>query len=182
MKKLKTYSLVVITTLSLFTSCSKDDDASGNDTEPVAIEGTWKLKSLNTTTPLDLNSDGVTEADLVKETGCYTNETVVFNVDKTGMIKSTSYADIVASIEIGTTDSYTYSAECVNEVDNTSFTWAKNGNIITVVEEEGTYTLTLNSNNELILTIEDTFSVEDPDNNGDTVVSDEDITMIYTKQ
>ncbi len=187
MKKVKTYSLVVFAALSLFTSCSKDDDSvdsSPNNDGQVAftIDGTWKLTSFNTTTPLDLNGDGVAEANIIAEANCYTNETIVFNADSTGVTKVTSYANIDAVLEIGTTDSYTYSSECIDEIEDTNFTWSKNSDTVTIVNEDlSTYSLSLNSDNELIVTFEDAFSVEDPDS-GVTVVSDEDFTMIYTKQ
>lgn len=183
MKNLKIYSLTVFTALSLFTSCSKDDDSSDSDVEvSFTIDGTWKLTSFNTTTPLDLNGDGVSEVNIIAEANCYTNETVVFNADNTGVIKSTSYADIEAVLETGPTDSYTYNSECIDEVENINFTWTKNSDTLTIVDEDSSsYSLYLNSNNELTITFEDAFSVEDPDNEV-TVVSDEDFTMIYTKQ
>ncbi|MCR5863328.1 hypothetical protein LRS05_14905 [Flavobacterium sp. J372] len=57
-----------------FAACSDDDDQQTN----VSVEGNWKLTGFTLDEPVDFNQDGTATANLIGETGCYTNSGIVF--------------------------------------------------------------------------------------------------------
>lgn len=143
------------------------------------VEGTWKLTAWNVVEAIDLNNDGNASLNLLDEMDCYNNETLVFNADNTGTSMSTSYADFEIFIEAGTTNSFDYTINCVEENDNTDFTWSQSGNTVSVTISSSTNDWTL-IGNTLSITIPEGFSVTNPD---DTTVSTiQDLTLVYTKQ
>ncbi|WP_179008349.1 lipocalin family protein [Winogradskyella forsetii] len=173
--------LFILTSLSVTTSCSSDDD----DNTSSNIEGTWKLTAWNVSgTSYDLNNDGTVSTNLLEEMNCYNNETIVFN-NNVATIMSTSYADIYAELEVGSTSEYMYTIECENEVSTDVATYSVNGNTITVTstyEEDGTVyednvVGTLNGNS-MSFVIEEGLYITD--SNFDAVVA-QDLTFVYTK-
>jgi len=58
-----------------FAACSDDDDQQTN----VSVEGNWKLTGFTLDEPVDFNQDGTATANLIGETGCYTNSGIVFS-------------------------------------------------------------------------------------------------------
>ncbi|MEZ4802472.1 MAG: hypothetical protein R2797_06835 [Gelidibacter sp.] len=159
-----------------FTSCSSDDDNNSS----VSLVGTWKLTAWNSTTGYDINNDGTANTNLLEEFNCYNNETVVFSSNNTAVANSTSYADITAEITAGTTDEFTYTVDCIDEIDSVPLTWSLAGNTITF--DEG-------SSDEIVGTLNgNTFSIVVPEGlvvyNDDfsEIVVNQDLTFVYTKQ
>jgi|GEM_PF-5620870 len=68
MKKVLFFAAVA----AAMTSCSDDDNSSP------AMSGTYKVTSLTSTNPVDINQDGNATTNLLAETGCYGNSTIVF--------------------------------------------------------------------------------------------------------
>lgn len=154
-------------------------NGTGGTGNTIAIEGTWKLTSWDSAEAVDVNNDGTASTDLLTEFDCYNNETMVFNSGGTGVNQSTSYAEISLDLVVGTTDSYEYSVDCIDEVETTSFTWTQSGNTITVTDEfNEVYDLTLDGN-ELSILIPEGFYAANEDF---TVTTIQDVTFIYTKQ
>lgn len=148
------------------------------------LDGTWLLTAWNGEEPIDLNGDGTENINFLDEMDCYDNETMEFNTDGTGMSHSTSYADIFMELEVGTTDSYYFQVDCIDEVDDTNFTWTQSGNTITISVDDGLggteqmqWTL---DGNELSITIPEGFYVSASDDA--TVTTIQDLTFVYTKQ
>ena len=150
-----------------------------SDEEPTGIVGTWLLTAWNGEEAIDLNNDGTESINFLDEMDCYTNETIVFNQDNSGVAMSTSYADIEIFIEVGTTDSYDFNITCIEEVENTDMTWTQSGAIISITDEFGTIDWTLNGNT-LSITIPDGFSVVNTEDVTIEVIQD--LTFVYTKQ
>lgn len=140
------------------------------------LEGNWKLTSMLVETPVDINGDGVSGTDFMVESGCYQNETAVFNTNFTGQTQSTSYLEI--SVTGSFPDDVTLTTECIEENETTDFTWLQNENLVTVITESGTMTGTLNENT-LTFIIPDGQIYMDNEFN---IVLMEDLTMVYTKQ
>jgi len=171
MKKL--LSLVLIA--AIFVSCSSDDDDAG-----VAVEGTWKMTAFNTQNAYDLNGDGIISNDVMGQTGCLQNETIIFNANNTGADMSTSRIDIELELVVGTTDEYEYSFECLNIAETTAFTWTQNGNTIVITQAGFSFSGTL-SGNEITFLIPEGFPVPVVEGEGTATVN-EDLTIVYQKQ
>lgn len=148
------------------------------------IVGTWLLTAWNGEEPIDLNNDGIQNINFLDEMDCYNNETMVFNQDGTGVSHSTSYADIYMELEIGTTDSYNFQIDCIDEVEDANFNWTQVGNTIIMLVDDGFgeteelyWTL---EGNQMFMTFPEGFFVFATDDT--TVTTIQDLTFVYTKQ
>ena len=174
----------LITFLILFTAFTcENEPLEGDfvlDSDSIeTIQGTWKLTSWIGEEPIDLNNDGASSLNFLEEMNCYQNETMLFNADNTGVINSTTYAEIEMELEVGTTDSYNFTVNCISEIENTDFSWTQNGNTISVTDEyNDTYDFSLNGN-QLSIIIPDGFFAANEDF---TVTTIQDLTFVYTKQ
>ncbi len=139
------------------------------------LVGTWKLTAWNGTEPIDLNNDGTESTNFLDEMDCYDNETIVFNADNTGVIMSTSFADIDITIDTTTT----FVVDCIDEIENTNMTWSQSGSSVTVTDTSGSSTWTL-AGNTLSILIPEGFSVTSSEDATVTVIQD--LTFVYTKQ
>jgi hypothetical protein len=171
MKKLVTLILVA----AIFASCSSDDDSG-----KVAIEGTWKMTAFNTENAYDLNGDGTISSDVMGQTNCYQNETIIFNSNNTGAEVSTSYLDIDLELVAGSTTEYEYNVACVSENTTTAFTWAKSGATVTVTQAGYVFTGTLNGD-EITFTAPNSFTIEVEQGSGTAFIT-QDVTIVYKKQ
>ncbi|QNJ97758.1 lipocalin/fatty acid-binding family protein [Constantimarinum furrinae] len=162
------------------TACSKNDDDSGNNGS-VSVEGNWKLTSFTTENEYDLNGDETASNDVMAETECYQNETIVFNGNASGTANSTSYADITLELVAGTTNEYEYSVTCVEEDDATQFAWVQTGDTVTLTFAGFSYIGT-KVDDQITIVLEEGLAFEVEDGNGGTVLVTEDITFVYTKQ
>ena len=150
----------------------------GGSSQNTTIAGTWRLTAWNSTNPVDINNDGVPSTNLLTEFNCYTNETIVFNSDNTGMIMSRSYAEIELELVTGTTNTYEYMTTCIQEIENTPMTWTQAGNIVAVDDGFSVVNLSLNAN-QLSFLIPNGFQADSTDG---MVTVEEDLTFVYTKQ
>jgi len=171
----KVLSLLAITLVLI--SCSGDDD---NKSSNVSVEGTWKMTVFGGETAVDIDMDGDSSNNLITETGCYENETFVFNADGTGMVNSTSYVDIQLDIVAGSTDEYEYTIECVQENDSTTMTWTQNGSSITVISDDASFSGTKDGD-KITFVIPNGYDLEVVEGDG-TAFLIEDLTIVYEKQ
>lgn len=171
MKKLVTLILVA----AIFVSCSSDDDDGG-----VAIEGTWKMTAFTTQNAYDLNGDGIISNDVMGQTNCFQNETLVFNANGTGADMSTSRLDIELELVAGTTDEYEYTIECISENTTTAFTWTQNGDTVIVTQADATLTGT-QVGNEITFSLPNGYPIPVEQGDGTAIIT-EDLTIVYEKQ
>lgn len=148
--------------------------------QPTDLVGTWLLTAWNGEEAIDLNNDGTESINFLIEMDCYNNETIVFNVDNTGTVMSTSYALIDIFLEVGSTNSYDFSIDCIEEIENTDITWSQSGNIVSITDDTNETTEWTLSGNTLSITFPEGFSVTDPNDTTVTVIQD--LTFVYTKQ
>lgn len=161
---------IIISSLSL-NSCEAWEDESyhpgGEHGEDVIVPGNWKLTELNLEEPFDFNQDGTVNTNLMTETNCYQNELMSFLPNNTGISTSNSYANI-------TVDGENFTVECVEETEETPFTWSQTQNAFSIVVDGQTLPATL-VGNKITFTIPEGFMT-----GGMEVLQD--ITFIYTKQ
>ncbi len=151
-----------------------------NNNPTSTVEGEWLLTGWFVEIPIDLNNDGQPSNDLLEEMDCYNNERLVFNADGTANAVATSYADISVELEVGTTNSYDYSVECIDENETTAKTWTQEGNIVTIVDVEFQEALDFTlEGSELSIVVESGFFATNLDS---SITVTEDLTFIYTKQ
>lgn len=150
-----------------------------DNNQPLGVAGTWLLTAWNVVEPLDLNNDGTENTNLLDEMDCYTNETLVLNGDNTGTAMSTSYAEFDIFIEAGTENSFDFTINCIEEIENTNVTWTQDGNIVSIDDGFSVSDWTL-VGNTLSITIPEGFSVINAEDAEVTVTQD--LTFIYTKQ
>lgn len=172
MKKIA-FTLLMAT---LLFSCKKDDD--GNT--QVSVEGNWKLTAFTTETGFDFNEDGTASNNVMSETNCYQNETVLFSGNGSATSTNRSYADITLELVAGSTTEYEYSVTCVQETEINTLSWTQSGNTISITESGETITGTL-SGSVLTIVIPSGFFVE-VEETGGTGFTTEDVTFVYTKQ
>ncbi|WP_290696246.1 lipocalin family protein [Lacinutrix sp.] len=152
-----------------------------NSTPDEGIVGTWLLTAWNGEEAIDLNNDGTENINFLDEMDCLTNETIVFNADNTGTVMSTSFPSFTTEIEVGTTDSFIFTIDCEEEVENTDITWTQNGNIISITDTAtaGVTDWTINGN-ELSIIVPEGFVAFDGEDFTATVTQD--LTFVYEKQ
>lgn len=176
MKNFLRPSVFFVISLFLVTSCDPWEDESyhpgGDSDENVIIPGGWKLTELNLDEPYDFNQDGTANKNLMIETNCYNNELISFLPNNTGVITSNSYAQITA-------DSESIDVECIEELDETNFTWSQTQNTVSIIAGGQTLTATL-SGNKLTYIIPEGFYTGETGEGGVEILQD--ITFIYTKQ
>ena len=176
MKKHILSTLVIIT---MFTACKKDDI--NENPGPVTLVGTWKLTAWKSANAYDLNGDGTTNTNLLNEFDCYHNELIIFDDDRTGIMKNSSSTNVIATLVTGTENTYTYAITCIQEQDNSFFNWSRpNENTIAISESDETYNLNLNGNKISFLV--DEFVVATDDSTTSYPVIIEDLIFVYTKQ
>src|SRR5690606_8985173 len=93
-----------------------------------------KMTAFNTENAYDLNGDGTISSDVMGQTNCYQNETIVFNSNNTGAEMSTSRLDINLELVAGSANEYEYNVECVSENSTKAFTWTNNGNTVIITQ------------------------------------------------
>jgi len=170
----KVFSLLMIT--MLFAACSSDDD---NGNGNVALEGTWKMTAFKSQNAYDINGNGIISNDIMQQTNCYQNETLVFNANVTGADISTSYAEIDLELVAGSTNEYQYTVSCVNENTTSAFTWNQSGNTVNISQSGITFSGT-QSVNQITFVIPNGFPIEVTQGNGTAIVT-EDLTIVYEK-
>lgn len=169
--------ILLLSALSLFLfSCSSDDDAPTVD----PIIGTWKMTSFEVENSYDFNGDGTASREIISETNCYQNETIQINEGGTAVALSNSFLTVVADLVVGTTDEFTYTINCENEAEITPTNWTLNGSTLSFQEDDGfTVTATYNGSNQFTIVVSEGFEIY---SGGFNVVTEEDVTITYTKQ
>lgn len=161
---------IIIASLGL-NSCEAWEDESyhpgGDSDEEVIIPGNWKLTELNLEEPFDFNQDGTASINLMTETNCYQNELMSFLPNNTGISTSNSYANI-------TVDDENFTVECIEETEETPFTWSQTETSFSIVVDGNTLPAIL-AGNKITFTIPEGFMAG-------SVETLQDITFIYTKQ
>lgn len=176
MKFTKIIALLLVSIITF--SCSSDDDGDGGNT---SVDGTWKMTAFLSESGYDLNGDGTASNNIITETSCYQNETILLTDNNTGTVMSTSYADFYLELVIGTIDEYEYTIDCILEDDNYAVTWSQNGDVITILEGGVPNFVGTLSGNTITFVIPQGFFTE-VEENGSIIIVNEDLTIIYTKQ
>ncbi|NCT16707.1 MAG: hypothetical protein COZ75_10180 [Flavobacteriaceae bacterium CG_4_8_14_3_um_filter_34_10] len=169
----KVFSLLMVA--MIFAACSSDDDNAN-----VSLEGTWKMTAFKSENAYDVNGNGTISNDIMQQTNCYQNETVVFNANNTVAFVSTSYADIELVLVAGSTTDYEYNITCVNENDTTAGTWSQTNNTVIITDAFGVYTAT-QTGSTLTFVIPNGFPIEVTQGSGTATIT-EDLTITYEKQ
>lgn len=151
----------------------------GQDIQQTQLIGTWKIESMISDIPVDLNSDGTASVDILEETTCFDNLYFNFN-DQGGIAAHQARLNFVDG-----------EMQCNSEGDYTA-TYTVSGNELSVSFQSGdnmvTFTKTIGMSNDttgeyLHVAIEDyevDELIQDP---GNTSVSNiQRIEMIYKKQ
>ena len=150
------------------------------DTEPTTVVGDWLLTAWNVEEGQDLNNDGQASNNLLDEMDCYTNNTLVLNADNTGVVTNTSYAEFDIEIEVGTTDSYDFTVNCIEELETINVFWSQNGNVVAITDPTSGVSDWILDGDTLSITIPEGFTVI---NTEDTTISViQDLTFVYTRQ
>lgn len=100
--------LILLTAVAAFafTSCNNDDD-----NNEVSLFGTWKLTKATLNAGIDLNNDGTASTNLITESGCLNNSTVIFTDDVASAILK------MQSIDVTEQDNGDYTVLCEDGVD-----------------------------------------------------------------
>lgn len=129
--------LLFASAAAMLASCS-DDDNNGSS----GINGTWKVTAFTSSTPSDMNGDGTATGDIIAETGCYNNMTLVLSGSNTAVLNAQE-----ASIDLDNgsltcetlapeTGTYVQSGNQVTvTIDGDAVVMTKSGNKLTASEE-----------------------------------------------
>lgn len=172
MKKLS-FLLSLIIAFASLTSCSQDDEVN----KP-SIFGVWRLTAWKVVEPVDLNNDGVSSTNLLKEFGCLSGSELIF--------KDSKHATLFYSSEVA------FNVETENESQFFMLTCGTSSDFVPreifYVQQENS--IILNDNGEeLVLTrSENTLSIfvlngfVARDVNTQAIVVSQDVTYVFTKQ
>lgn len=164
---MKTLNLLLLSAVCCaFLSCS-DDDSQSNTTKSYA--GTYKISAVVLSGTVDFNQDGVASSNLMTETDCYNNSTIVLKDDKT-FVSSYNFVGIGTEVT------------CDNEV--TSGTWEVQGNQLvltnTIMDPPLVTNITIQEN--ILVNSLNNALYPDRDAEGNAVYSTGPVTINYTKQ
>lgn len=121
--------IVLIFILLNFLNCSNEESKVENESLP----GTWKISSFTHEKEYDFNEDAVFSNDHLLETNnCGINAIIIFNDDKTGEYKNTSYATILT---VNGDESAFLNLNCFQTNDFRPFTWSQQNDKITLLFE-----------------------------------------------
>lgn len=130
-------SFALITSMIFLQSCSEEsiDSALLDNIEdpidqeiPAVVQGTYVMTAFNTSIPVDLNGDGVSNNNHMLETSCYNNSFLVLNNNNTFSATGKG-VDILYDLDIETGEE-TYTIECYDD-GSTNGTWLITGNNVT---------------------------------------------------
>ena len=121
MKKLVMMAFVAMAMVS----CSDDDNENTN----VELTGNWKLTAFTLDQGIDLNNDGTASTNLMTESNCYNNSTLVFGASNAATF-NIQELDIDYDVVTGTQNSYEYSVDCLAG-ENETTTYTVSGNNVT---------------------------------------------------
>lgn len=150
---MKQINICIIAVFLCLTSCSNNDD---NLVFISDIEGLWTLTSLESINFYDFNNDGIATNNIMNETHCYFNQQIVFNEDKTAVLKTTSYSEIYATLGSKGADEYSYSTNCIDINQTINLKWSASAS-------KGNITLTGNGQTETLPVFNERFSYTDKD-------------------
>jgi hypothetical protein len=119
------FLMLCLTTLFIF-SCSSDDEGGS---ESASIVGTWNITSFQTSQSYDLNEDGESSNDLVKELDCFTS---MVTFTEAGTFSSTT-----SNIEFMAQGENDFTIDC-DGTTTFSGTYEVDGNTLTTTDEDGT--------------------------------------------
>lgn len=141
--------LLFATMAAVMASCS-DDDSNNTST---GLTGTWKVTSLTSGVPLDINMDGNATTNLIGETGCYGNTKIVFGANNTVVLHSEEFTfdadtdDLTCEMLPAENGTYVQNGNTITvTVDGEVTELTKSGNTLTGVQEDeewGTTTMVL---------------------------------------
>ena len=153
MKKLL---LLLVPAIVLF-SCNDD-----NDDINISAEATWKLTSITTSEPTDINNDGTATTNFIAETNCYNNSNLILSQGNTA---NAMLEELEISLDLfnGNTNQLEYSVFCGPATD-TFGTWSQETNTVTVIIENEPVIFTLDGNT-LSTTLPEFVSFEVLENN-----------------
>jgi hypothetical protein len=148
MMNIKYLTRVLLATIFLIlTACQYEPVDPAVPTKPIIqpkpnISGKYDMIAYNTSVPTDLNNDGQSSTNQMKETTCYSNNNIILNDDNT-------FAATLNSIGI-VFDGSNYSLDCKYN-SNISGTWQLDGSIVTLTysanNNSASMQLTLSGNN-----------------------------------
>jgi hypothetical protein len=135
------------TMAAVLASCSDDDNTT---TTTAGLTGTWKVTALTSGIPVDINGDGNATTNLIAETGCYGNSTLVFGANNSAILTAQEFTLDLDTEEFScetlapVTGTYVQDG---NEVEVTvggeTFVFVKSGNTLTGAQETEMGTATM---------------------------------------
>lgn len=167
--------ILLISTLTL--ACSN---------EPIdrLIEGTWKLTAVNLVTPLDINSDGIANLNVIQESPII-DATLTLRENGNGTIFYNSWVSFSTRIEDGNLFFMLASSKGSDDLPK-PFTYFKNDNTVTI-HHDITFNHVIGGNSILILDnkkfymeVKNGFVVKDIDTFSESV--SQDVIYEFTKQ
>ena len=138
------------------------------------ITGSWKLIAMNSNIGRDLNNDGIVTSDYFEEINCYTEESIDFNADGTGIFYYRSYAVVEISASEDNFDNVDYSIDCIEESVDVTFTWLQIGlnSIVVTLTSDGTVLNFFRNADHIFIARRDDFVATSVSPNVDSVVQD----------
>lgn len=141
--------------------------------------GTWKLVSWLNDQGIDVDNDGVETFDYLEEIDCYTNETITFNADGTGIFFLRSVAQITYTPDgLGGEDFF---VDCTSISNSITFTWIQDGNNTVIITfQDGSTENYFRNADSLFKVIAGGFTATNTSNPNETIV--EPVTYVYEKE
>lgn len=172
MKKL----LCTAVAAAMLLSCNSDDN---NDNNNVSVEGTWKLTRFELTEEVDLDNDGTASADLMSQTECFNNSTLVFDADATADFNIEGFEVDIQPVEGGAEGEYEYVVTC-DGVETNTYTYTTSNNLVTV--DTGTLPIALTRDGNKLTFALPQFGVIPVEENGEIVTLQTGAYLEFTKQ
>lgn len=155
------------------------EDLGTCEPEFVDTAGTWRLVSWLNNRPLDIDNDGTATNDYLEEIDCYTNETIIFNVNGSGTFFYRSIAEITYTPITGSATDVNFNVVC-NEINlNETFSWTQNGNTIPIVYADGSIRNHFRNGNSIFVVIQNGFLATNTEDSSEVIA--ESVTYVYEK-
>jgi hypothetical protein len=161
--------------LAAFAIACSDDDNDSATTVNASLDGTWKLTAFTLNEPVDLNGDNAATTNMIIESDCYDNSTIVFVSGTTATLNLQELDITLVATELGTD----LAVDCIDSVPMV-YTYTATDNSVTF-DGETVHTFT-RSGNTLSVDLPTVAGVPVEGTDGEITYDFVGGTLVFTKQ
>lgn len=166
--------LALIALAAFAIGCS-DDDSNSTANVNASVDGTWKLTAFTLDEPVDFNGDNAASTNLITESGCYNNSTIVFVSGTNATINLQELDVTLISTELGSS----LAIDCIDSTPMVSTYSVTDNSVVFDGETEQAF---VRSGNTLSVHLPGVTGVPVEGTDGEITYDFVGATLVFTKQ